>query len=106
MGAAADLETGYFYIPSVASAYISSLVPGGTRSEMPYIGGGSLGGIPNPGGVPWDPSFDLKLVQYAPVAIVIVIGGAMLWWVLSARNWFTGPVSDVETPLDPHLLSD
>ena len=52
MGAAADLETGYFYIPSVTSAYISSLVPGGTRSEMPYIGGGSLGGIPNPGGVP------------------------------------------------------
>ena len=60
----------------------------------------------NPGGVPWDPSFDLKLVQYAPVAIVIVIGGAMLWWVLSARKWFTGPVSDVETPLDPHLLKD
>ena len=60
----------------------------------------------NPGGVPWDPSFDLKLVQYAPIAILIVIGGAMLWWVLSARRWFTGPVSDVETPLDPHLLKD
>lgn len=52
MGAAADLETGYLYIPSTTAPYISSLVPGGTRSEMPYIGGGSLGGLPTPGGVP------------------------------------------------------
>lgn len=60
----------------------------------------------NPGGVPWDPSFDLTLVQYSPIAIAIVIGGAMLWWVLSARRWFTGPVNEMETPLDPHLLKD
>ena len=60
----------------------------------------------NPGGVPWDPSFDWTLVQYAPIAVGVVIGGAMLWWALSAHKWFTGPVSDVETPLDPHLLQD
>ena len=58
----------------------------------------------NPGGVPWDPRFDWTLVQYAPIAIGLVVVGALLWWVLSARKWFTGPVSDVETPLDPHLL--
>lgn len=52
MGAAADPETGYFYIPSVTTPYISSLVPGGTRSEMPYIGGGSLGGNPTIQGLP------------------------------------------------------
>jgi len=51
-GAAGDPETGYLYIPSATSPYISSLVPGGTRSEMPYIAGGSLGGAPQPGGVP------------------------------------------------------
>jgi quinoprotein glucose dehydrogenase len=52
MGAAGDPETGFLYIPSVTTPYISSLVPGGERSEMPYIAGGSLGGIPQPGGVP------------------------------------------------------
>lgn len=51
-GAAGDPETGYLYIPSVTTPYISSLVKGGDRSEMPYIAGGALGGLPQPGGVP------------------------------------------------------
>lgn len=29
--------------------------------------------------------------NYAPVAVAVVLGGAALWWVVSARNWFTGP---------------
>jgi amino acid transporter len=45
-----------------------------------------------PAGVPWDSKFDFTAVQYAPVALLVVIGGAMLWWVLTAKNWFTGPV--------------
>jgi quinoprotein glucose dehydrogenase len=51
-GAAGDPETGYLYIPSTTAPYISSLVPGGERSEMQYIAGGSLGAPPQPGGVP------------------------------------------------------
>ena len=51
-GASGDPETGYLYVPSVTDPYIASLVPGGTRSEMPYIAGGGLGGLPTPGGVP------------------------------------------------------
>ena len=56
----------------------------------------------NPGGVPWDESFDWTLVQYAPIALAVVVGGAMLWWVLSAHRWFTGPVRTVDD-LDPHV---
>ncbi len=52
MGAAADLETGYFYIPSTTAPYISSLINDPARSEMPWIAGGSLGGLPTPGGLP------------------------------------------------------
>jgi amino acid transporter len=56
----------------------------------------------NPGGVPWDSKFDFTLVQYAPVALFVVIGGAMLWWVVSARHWFTGPVRTTGSgPVDP-----
>ncbi|MFD0688330.1 amino acid permease [Actinomadura fibrosa] len=29
--------------------------------------------------------------NYSPVAILVVLGGAGLWWVLSARTWFEGP---------------
>ena len=59
-----------------------------------------------PAGVPGNAAFDWAAVQYAPIAMFFVIGGAMLWWVLSARKWFTGPVVNVATPLDPHLLKD
>jgi quinoprotein glucose dehydrogenase len=51
-GAAGDPETGYLYIPSVTNAYISSLINDPARSEMPYIAGGALGGIPTIGGIP------------------------------------------------------
>jgi amino acid permease (GABA permease) len=29
--------------------------------------------------------------NYTPVAFAVVLGGAGLWWLLSARKWFTGP---------------
>ena len=43
MGASADPETGMIYVPSVSAPYVSSVQPGGTRSEMPYIAGGGRG---------------------------------------------------------------
>jgi amino acid permease (GABA permease) len=33
--------------------------------------------------------------NYTVVAVVVVLGGATLWWVLSAKNWFTGPRPNV-----------
>ncbi|MEP7355525.1 MAG: PQQ-binding-like beta-propeller repeat protein [Acidobacteriota bacterium] len=42
-GASVDPETGMLYIPSVSGPYVSSLQPGGTRSEMQFIAGGGLG---------------------------------------------------------------
>jgi uncharacterized membrane protein len=29
--------------------------------------------------------------NYAPVAVLVVIGFATIYWLVSARNWFTGP---------------
>jgi amino acid permease (GABA permease) len=29
--------------------------------------------------------------NYTPIAFLVVLGGAALWWVVSARKWFTGP---------------
>ena len=53
MSASVDPETGMIYIPSVTSAYVSTVQPGGTRSEMQYIAGGGGGlGTPNVMGLP------------------------------------------------------
>jgi amino acid transporter len=29
--------------------------------------------------------------NYTPVAFLVVLGGAGIWWLVSARKWFTGP---------------
>jgi amino acid transporter len=48
----------------------------------------------NPGGVPWHTSkFAWTSFNYAPIAV----GGTLLlvgaWWMLSARRWFKGPIT-------------
>ena len=32
-----------------------------------------------------------KTFNYAPVAVLVVVGGAGLWFAVSARKWFKGP---------------
>jgi len=44
MGGSVDPETSILYVPSVTTPYFSALQSGGTRSEMPYIADGGLGG--------------------------------------------------------------
>ena len=29
--------------------------------------------------------------NYTPVAFLVVLGGAAVWWFASAHKWFTGP---------------
>ena len=47
-----------------------------------------------PTGIPWHSGFDWNVVNYAPltVAAVLVLAGG--WWLVSARKWFKGPVSE------------
>ncbi|RLK54154.1 amino acid permease [Actinokineospora cianjurensis] len=30
-------------------------------------------------------------LNYTPIAFAVLLGGAALWWIVSARKWFTGP---------------
>ena len=45
-----------------------------------------------PTGIPWHSGFNWNVVNYAP----ITVGGVLLlvgvWWLVSAKNWFKGPV--------------
>ncbi|MCB0857631.1 MAG: amino acid permease [Solirubrobacterales bacterium] len=47
--------------------------------------------------IPWDSTFDIKYMNYAPVTVLVVILAVGLWWLLSARHHFTGPVRQVVT---------
>jgi amino acid transporter len=43
-----------------------------------------------PGTTSW-PGFSWKSFNYAPLAVLAVIGYAGIYWLVSARKWFTGP---------------
>jgi amino acid transporter len=45
-----------------------------------------------PTAIPWHSGFDWNVFNYAPITVgaVIVLAGG--WWLVSARNWFKGPV--------------
>jgi amino acid transporter len=54
------------------------------------------------GGVPWESGFDWSLFNYTPVVTGGVFIAVGLWWLLSARHWFTGPkhtVSEIDTEI-------
>jgi amino acid transporter len=50
-----------------------------------------------PTGVPGRDEFDWKYVNYAPITVGAVILGVGLWWLISARHKFTGPVRNIDT---------
>jgi amino acid transporter len=52
----------------------------------------------SPLGVPWDDQWDANYANYAPVVLLIVIGGAALGW-LKARHTFTGQVRNIDAPV-------
>ena len=48
------------------------------------------------GGMPWDPSFEWKFVNYTP----LLVGGVLLllwiYWHASVKKWFTGPIRQID----------
>ncbi|MBF9129862.1 amino acid permease [Plantactinospora sp. S1510] len=44
--------------------------------------------------------------NYTIVAVVVVLGAAWLWWVLSARHWFTGPRQNIAPDIPKSIAPD
>lgn len=54
-------------------------------------------------GLPWQDDFSWSSVNYSPITVVVVLGAVGIWWLVSARKWFTGPlhtVSEIDRELD------
>ncbi|MFI5776095.1 amino acid permease [Nocardia sp. NPDC051570] len=47
-------------------------------------------------GYPWNGEFTWNAVNYAPITLVGVVGAIAIWWLVSARRWFTGPRRTVD----------
>jgi amino acid transporter len=64
----------------------------------------------NPAGVPWNDEFDWNSVNYAPLVTGGVILAVGIWWLVSAKNTFTGPrhtISELDAELgEPHRRGD
>ena len=56
-----------------------------------------------PAGVPWNDAFDWNAVNYAPLVTGGVILAVGIWWLASARRWFTGPkhtIAEIDQEVD------
>jgi hypothetical protein len=45
--------------------------------------------------VPWNPEFEWKFVNYTPLLVGGVLILLWIFWHISVKKWFTGPVSNV-----------
>jgi amino acid transporter len=51
-----------------------------------------------PAGIPGNEEFTWTAVNYAPIAVGGLLLLVWLWWVVSAKNWFTGPRRPIDEP--------
>ncbi|MHB8470797.1 MAG: amino acid permease [Gaiellaceae bacterium] len=47
-----------------------------------------------PTAIPWHSGFNWNVVNYAPLTVGGVLLAVGIWWLVSARKWFTGPVRE------------
>jgi amino acid transporter len=48
------------------------------------------------GGMPFDDLFEWKFVNYAPIVTLGALLLLTLWWEMSAKNWFKGPIRTID----------
>jgi amino acid transporter len=53
-----------------------------------------------PAGIPGNEEFTWTAVNYAPIAVGGLLLAVWIWWLVSARHWFTGPRRTIDEP-DP-----
>jgi amino acid transporter len=56
-----------------------------------------------PAAMPGNDLFDWKFVNYAPIVTVGALILLAIWWSVSAKNWFTGPIHNIDKSLEDAL---
>jgi amino acid transporter len=52
----------------------------------------------SPSGVPWNSGFSWNFVNYAPLITIGIIAAVTIWFAVSAKNWFKGPIRTIDEP--------
>ena len=61
-----------------------------------------IGSLPfTPTAVFFKKGFSWNFVNYAPLVLIGIIGAVAIWWVVSARHYFKGPVRTIDLPPEP-----
>ena len=47
----------------------------------------------SPAGIPWNSGFTWLAVNYAPIAVLGTLLLVGVWWLVSAKKWFKGPIA-------------
>ena len=50
----------------------------------------------SPEGVPWESGFNWSSVNYAPLITIGVMVGVTIWYAVSAKNTFKGPIRTID----------
>jgi hypothetical protein len=58
-----------------------------------------------PGAVPFSDDFEWKFVNYAPIVTLGALLLLTIWWNVSAKKWFTGPIQNID-PVVAELLDE
>jgi hypothetical protein len=48
------------------------------------------------GGLPGDELFSWKFVNYAPIVTLGALLAITIWWEVSAKHWFKGPIRTID----------
>jgi amino acid transporter len=56
-----------------------------------------------PGAIPWRDEFSWKFVNYAPIVTLGVLLGITIWWQVSAKHWFKGPIHNIDPEVEAAL---
>ncbi|MDH2415736.1 amino acid permease [Nocardioides sp. CER19] len=54
-----------------------------------------------PGGVPFRDGFAWKFVNYTPIVTLGALILLTIWWQVSVKHWFKGPISTIDEPEPP-----
>jgi len=50
----------------------------------------------SPAAIPFRKGFSWNSFNYTPVAVIVILGGSLIWWFAGAKDHFKGPIRTID----------
>ncbi len=50
----------------------------------------------SPTAIPFRKGFSWASFNYTPVAVIVILGGSLIWWFAGAKDHFKGPIRTID----------